>query len=125
MDKDGRKITLKIIKPKQLLHKISPLFNKIREYFKKKRVDVFGMTLPKYWHVKSNTAVIENGYVNRIWFYNDTRRSPFGMWLNQDKEIFKDINVRYAFAHAMNVQKVIEKVLRNDYFRLEQCTLVL
>ena len=89
------------------------------EYFKKKRVDVFGMTLPKYWHVKSKTPVIENGYVNRIWFYNDTRRSPFGLWLNQDKEIFKDINVRYAFAHAMNVQKVIEKVLRNDYFRLE------
>ncbi len=89
------------------------------EYFKKKRTDVFGMTLPKYWHVKSKTPVIENGYVNRIWFYNDTRRSPYGLWLNQDKEIFKDVNVRYAFAHAMNVQKVIEKVLRKDYFRLE------
>jgi microcin C transport system substrate-binding protein len=89
------------------------------EYFKKIRVDVFGMTLPKYWHVKSKTPVIENGYVYRIWFYNDTRRSPFGLWLNQDKEIFKDKNVRYAFAHAMNIQKVIEKVLRNDYFRLE------
>ena len=89
------------------------------EYFKKTRVDVFGMTLPKYWHVKSKTSVIENGYVYRIWFYNDTRRSPFGLWLNQDKEIFKDKNVRYAFAHAMNIQKVIEKVLRNDYFRLE------
>jgi microcin C transport system substrate-binding protein len=89
------------------------------EYFKKKRVDVFGMTLPKYWHVKSKTPVIENGYVNRIWFYNDTRRSPFGLWLNPDKDIFKDINVRYAFAHAMNIQKVIEKVLRNDYLRLE------
>jgi len=89
------------------------------EYFKKIRVDVFGMTLPKYWHIKSKTPVIENGYVYRIWFYNDTRRSPFGLWLNQDKEIFKDKNVRYAFAHAMNIQKVIEKVLRNDYFRLE------
>ncbi|MBW2707170.1 MAG: ABC transporter substrate-binding protein, partial [Deltaproteobacteria bacterium] len=89
------------------------------EYFKKTRVDVFGMTLPKYWHVKSKTPVIENGYVYRIWFYNDTRRSTFGLWLNQDKEIFKDKNVRYAFAHAMNIQKVIEKVLRNDYFRLE------
>ena len=89
------------------------------EYFKKNRADVFGMTLPKYWHVKSNTPIIKNGYVNRIWFYNDTRRSPFGLWLNQDKEIFKDINVRYAFAHAMNIQRVIEKVLRNDYFRLE------
>jgi microcin C transport system substrate-binding protein len=89
------------------------------EYFKKTRVDVFGMTLPKYWHVKSKTPVIENGYVYRIWFYNDTRRSPSGLWLNQDKEIFKDKNVRYAFAHAMNIQKVIETVLRNDYFRLE------
>jgi microcin C transport system substrate-binding protein len=89
------------------------------EYFKKRRIDVFSMNLPKYWHVKSKTPVIENGYVNRIWFYNDTRRSPVGLWLNQDKEIFKDVNVRYAFAHAMNVQKVIEKVLRNDYFRLE------
>lgn len=89
------------------------------EYFKKGRVDVFDMTPPKYWHVKSRTPVIENGYVNMIWFYNDTRRSPFGLYLNQDKEIFKDINVRYAFAHAMNIQKVIEKVLRNDYFRLQ------
>jgi len=89
------------------------------EYFKKAKIDVFDMTPPKYWHVKSRTPVIENGYVYRIWFYNDTRRSPFGLYLNQDKEIFKDINVRYAFAHAMNIQKVIENVLRNDYFRLE------
>ena len=32
---------------------------------------------------------------------------------------FKDVNLRYAFAHAMNVEKVIADVLRNDYFRLE------
>ncbi len=89
------------------------------EYFKKAKVDVFGMDLPKYWHVKSRTPVIENGYVHRVWFYNDTIRPPFGIWLNQDKEIFKDRKVRYAFAHAMNMQRVIEKVLRNDFFRLE------
>jgi len=41
------------------------------------------------------------------------------MWLNQDKEIFKDKNLRYTFAHSMNVEKVIEQVLRGDYFRLE------
>jgi len=89
------------------------------EYFKKARIDVFELKLPKYWHVKSRTPVINNGYVNRIWFYNDTPRLPFGVWLNQDREIFKDRNVRYAFAHALNMQKVIEEVLRNDFLRLE------
>jgi len=93
--------------------------NIIWEYFKKSKIDVFGVTEPKYWHDKTKTAVVEKGYVYKIWFFNDTQQSAQGMWLNQDKEIFKDRNVRYAFAYGMNVEKVIEKVLRGDYFRLE------
>ena len=89
------------------------------EYFKKAKIDVFGMSLPKYWYVRSKTPVIENGYIHRIWFYNDTRRAPYGLWLNTDKEIFMDPNLRYAFSHAMNVEKVIKKVFRNDPHRLE------
>ncbi|MFC1534478.1 extracellular solute-binding protein [Thermodesulfobacteriota bacterium] len=89
------------------------------EHFKKAKTDIFSMNLPKYWHVKSKTEVVEKGYVKRIWFYNDMPRSPFGLWLNLDRDIFKDKNLRYAFAHAVNIQKVIETVLRNDYFRLE------
>lgn len=94
-------------------------FNLMWEYFKKAKIDTFSITLPKYWHVKSKIPAVENGYVKRIWFFNDTPQSAMGLWINQDKEIFKDRNVRYAFAHAMNIQKVIEKVLRNDYYRLE------
>ncbi len=89
------------------------------EHFKKAKIDTFPVTIPKYWHVKTQIPLFENGYVNKIWFFNDTQRSASGMWINQDKEIFKDKLVRYAFAHAMHVQKVIEEVLRNDYFRLE------
>lgn len=95
-------------------------YNILWEYFKKGRLDIFSITIPKYWHIKTKTDVVENGYVHRIWFFNDTRQSATGMWLNQDREIFKDKNIRYAFAHAMNIGKVIDKVLRNDYFRLEQ-----
>ena len=94
-------------------------FNLTWEYFKKGRLDTFGLTMPDYWHVRSKTEVIENGYVERIWFFNDTQQSAQGLWLNLDREIFKDRRLRYAFAHAMNVEKVIGKVLRNDYFRLE------
>lgn len=90
------------------------------EYFKKGKIDIYNLTPSKYWHVKAKTPYIENGYIQKIWFYNDIPRSPSGIWLNQDREIFKDKNARYAFAHAINMEKVIEKVLWNDYQRLEQ-----
>lgn len=89
------------------------------EYFKKGKLDVYPATVPQYWHIKTRTPVVEKGYVHKMWFFNDTPQSAMGLWMNQDREIFKDINLRYAFAHAMNVEKVITQVLRNDYFRLE------
>ena len=89
------------------------------EYFKKAKIDVFGLTMPKYWHVKSDTSVVKRGYVERLWFFNDLPLSARGMWMNMDLPLFKDPNVRYAFAHGMNLQRVIDKVLRGDYFRLE------
>lgn len=89
------------------------------EYFKKGEIDTFSMTMPKYWHQKSQTDIFEKGYAERIWFFNDTQQSAMGLWLNLDRDIFKDPTLRYAFAHAMNVEKVIEQVLWNDYFRLE------
>lgn len=89
------------------------------EYFKKAKLDQFSLTMPKYWHFKSRMPAVEKGYVQRMWFFNDTPRSAQGAWLNQDREIFKDQRLRYAFAHALNIQRVIEAVLYNDYFRLE------
>ncbi len=90
------------------------------EYFKKRKLDAFSLTIPKYWHEKSNTSLFKKGYINKIWFFNDQQRSAQGIWLNQDKEIFKDKELCYAFAHAMNFEKVINNVLRGDYFRLAQ-----
>ncbi|MCK5349577.1 MAG: ABC transporter substrate-binding protein [Desulfobacula sp.] len=90
------------------------------EYFKKRKLDAFGLTMPKYWHEKSIIPLFQKGYINKIWFFNDQERSAQGMWLNQDKQIFKDRRLCYAFAHAMNIEKVINKVLRGDYFRLAQ-----
>jgi microcin C transport system substrate-binding protein len=94
-------------------------FNLQWEYFKKAKLDSFSLTVPKFWHFKSRIPSVEKGYVHRMWFFNDTPQSAQGMWLNQDRAIFKDWRLRYAFAHAMNIQRVIETVLYNDYFRLE------
>ncbi|OQY00636.1 MAG: ABC transporter substrate-binding protein [Desulfobacteraceae bacterium 4572_130] len=95
-------------------------FNMLWEYFKKGKIDIFPLVMPQYWHNRSNTDVFNKGYVKKIWFFNDTQRSASGMWLNQDKEIFSDKRVRYAFSHGMNIKKIIKKVLRDDYFRLNQ-----
>lgn len=89
------------------------------EYFKKNRVDDFILTFPTYWHEKAKDLEIYNkGYIVKHWFYTDKRESPRGFWLNQDKEIFKDPNIRYAFAHAMNMDRLLNGLLRGDYSRL-------
>ncbi len=93
--------------------------NIIWELFKKGEIDIFPAMSPEYWHEKSNSTVFNNGYINKIWFFNDTRQSASGLFLNQDKDIFKDKNIRYAFAFAMNFQKIIKNVLRNEYYRLQ------
>jgi len=95
-------------------------FNMQWEYFKKGRLDTFGMLLPKFWHQKSDTPVINKGYVERIWFFNDLAQPSRGLWLNLDRPVFRDVRVRHAFAHAMNMDRVITQVLRGDYFRLPQ-----
>ena len=95
-------------------------FNLQWEYFKKGELETFGLVQPKYWYDKSRTRVIENGYVHRIWFFNDLPRPSHGMWLNLDKPVFSERYRRLAFAHAMNIDKVIDQVLRGDYFRLAQ-----
>lgn len=102
------------------------VYSVIRDYnlqwenFKKGKLDAFELTMPKYWHKKSKHELFEKGYIRKIWFFNDQSRSAQGLWLNLKNDIFKDLKVRLAFAHAMNVEKVIKEVLRNDYFRLAQ-----
>ncbi len=92
--------------------------NMTYEYFKKGMLDTSGLTHPMYWHQKSNIDIFKNGYANKIWFYYDSRQSSWGIYLNQDKEIFKDINVRYAFAYAMNFDKINNELMRKEYYRL-------
>ncbi|MBF0289668.1 MAG: ABC transporter substrate-binding protein [SAR324 cluster bacterium] len=90
------------------------------EYFKKKRLDDFIVTFPNYWHEKAKSIEIyDKGYIKKHWFYTDSRESPAGFWLNLDKDLFKDPNVRYAFAHAIHMDKLLNGLLRGDYSRLE------
>ncbi len=89
------------------------------EYFKKGKLDAFILNLPTYWHQKAkDLEAYDKGYIKKIWFYTNGHEPALGFWLNQDIEIFKDKNVRYAFGHAINMDKLIRELLRGDYSRL-------
>lgn len=88
------------------------------EHFKKGQLEGFPLTIPQYWHEKAVGDIFDKGYVHKLWFYEDRPQPEYGMWMNQDVELFKDINVRLGFQHAMNVDKVLKTVLRGDYERL-------
>lgn len=89
------------------------------EYFKKNQLDSFSLTSPSFWHEKAQgMEIYEKGYVKKVWFYNNTQQPSIGFWLNQANDLFKDRNLRYAFAHAINMDKLLNEVLRRDYSRL-------
>ncbi|MCG8335537.1 MAG: extracellular solute-binding protein [Proteobacteria bacterium] len=94
------------------------------EYFKKQKLESFVLTFPSYWHERAkNLDIYDKGYAKKIWFYTDSQEGQIGFWLNQGKPIFKDRNVRYAFAHAINMEGLLRGLLRGDYSRLHHGTI--
>jgi microcin C transport system substrate-binding protein len=89
------------------------------QYFRKGQLDTFPLLMPRFWHKKAQGDIYENGYVGKIKFYNDVPQPISGLFLNEDARPLNDINVRYAIAHALNVDKVINTVLHGDYERLQ------
>jgi microcin C transport system substrate-binding protein len=87
------------------------------EHFKKGKLDIFGITLPDYWHDKAKGEIFDKGYVHKQWFYSETPQGSSGLWLNQDDPILKDRNLRLGLAHSLNIEKVNKQVLRGDYQR--------
>ncbi len=89
------------------------------EYFLRGELDAFPIILPNYFHEKAVGEPFDNGWIHRIKFYTDSPQPSQGMWLNQDDPILADRNVRYGLAHAMNVDLMLNGLLRGDYERLK------
>ena len=104
----------------RVIFKVVRDFNLMWEHFKKAQLDVFRHHISRILARQNQNTGHRKRLCSPDMVFQRYPAIGQGMWLNLDREIFKDKNVRYAFAHAMNIQKVIEKVLRNDYFRLEQ-----
>ncbi|WP_159455362.1 extracellular solute-binding protein [Pseudobacteriovorax antillogorgiicola] len=103
------KITLKVIRDQNVNF----------EYLKKGKIDYMSIPFPDYWHDKSKTKEFDYGYIHKLMAYNDRPRSDYVLTLNEAFDFFKDQKVREAFHYSMNVDKVIQQVLRGDYNRLQ------
>lgn len=86
--------------------------------FLKGELDTFHLTLPIYWHEKAKGKDFDNGYIHKLKFYNDVPRAKYGFWINSSRPPYDDLNVRRAFAHSVNFERLNQTVLRGDYERL-------
>lgn len=109
-------------------HRFNPDFVRIKlirdaniayQYFRKGELDSFPLVQPRLWHKKAKGRIYDRGYVGKIKFYNDVPQPIAGLFLNEDASPLDDRLVRYALAHAMNVERVINTVLHGDYERLQ------
>ena len=87
-------------------------------HFLQGEIDSYGLTIPEYWHDKTDEEVFKKGYVAKYWFYHRLPVPSAGLYLNTAKPLLDDVNIRYGLAHSMNIEKVIATVLRGDYERL-------
>ncbi|MXZ43416.1 MAG: hypothetical protein F4Z01_00300, partial [Gammaproteobacteria bacterium] len=81
-------------------------------------LDTFGLTIPEFWHDKADTDDFKKGYVAKYWYYHRLPVPAAALYLNTAMPLLDDKNIRYGLAHSINIQRVIDKVLRGDYERL-------
>lgn len=105
--------------PEHIKVKVIRDINIAYQYFRKGELDSFPLLMPHFWHKKAQGDIYKQGYVGKIKFYNDVPQPITGLFLNEDSKPLDDKLVRYGLAHALNVQKVIDTVLRGDYERMQ------
>jgi microcin C transport system substrate-binding protein len=90
------------------------------ETFKKGELDTFRIREAEYWYDKlpDSDPLVQNGYIGKYTFYNDTPRSDWGLWINSAQPLLDDRNVRIGIQHASNWDLVIEKFFRGDFVRM-------
>jgi microcin C transport system substrate-binding protein len=86
-------------------------------HFLKGELDTFEMLLPNWWHEKAVTPEYKKGYVQKVMAMTDTKQGAQGLHLNVANPKLADLNIRLGIQHALNIDKMIETVLRGDYER--------
>ena len=83
-------------------------------------IDFMPIMMPRYWYGTNEKKAYQHGYLTKAQFFNDIPRPPYGLYLNTQKPLLSDLNVRLGLQHATDFQRVIDGFYRGDYERLNQ-----
>jgi microcin C transport system substrate-binding protein len=83
-------------------------------------IDFMPIMMPRYWYGTNEKKAYQNGYLTKAQFFNDIPRAPYGLYLNTQKPLLSDLDVRVGLQHATDFQRVIDGFYRGDYERLNQ-----
>ncbi len=103
----------------EIVLKVVPDIQIAFEYLKIGEIDAMAITNPDLWKPSPGEDAFTKGYIHKLQAYNDTPRNDYALILNQAYGPFQDKRVRIAFAHAMNVDRVIDELLRDGFQRLQ------
>ena len=84
------------------------------QHFLRGELDTFPLVMPNWWHDKSKTPEFTKGYIERLWFYNQTPQPPTGLYLNTADPLLRNLDVRLGIQHALNLDKMLTTLLREE-----------
>ncbi|MEN9361419.1 MAG: hypothetical protein RL095_2954, partial [Verrucomicrobiota bacterium] len=90
--------------------------------FEGQELDVNYLTMPDLWHGKAGAEIFQQGWGYRVMAYNDVPQPMMGIYLNTRKKPLDDVRVRQAFAHALDIDGMIAKILRGEYAHMPRVT---
>jgi len=95
--------------------------DKAFEAFKRGDLDVFGLTLPRFWYDKlpDTDPLVRDGYVHKAVFYNEVPRPTYGLYINAARPLLDNRDIRAGINYATNWQLVIDQYFRGDYARMQ------
>lgn len=88
-----------------------------KQYFLNGETDTFGLVIPKEWAASEDIDIYKKGYLDRHYNFYTPLTGLSGIILNTQAGILKSLDVRKGLYYSINIQKMIDTVLRGEYKR--------
>jgi microcin C transport system substrate-binding protein len=89
----------------------------VKNYFYKGELEQFYMLIPSLWADESANEQFQKGYIDRQYCFYVPTQGATGIFLNTKDPLLSSEDVRKGLYYAINIQKMIDTVLRGEYAR--------
>ena len=93
--------------------------DKLFDEFKKGKYDIHRVEVAKQWVKDTNFDEVERGLIQKKKIFNQSIHLFTGIAFNLRKEPFNDINVRKAFVHLFDRERMVKEMFYNEYKPLD------